>query len=483
MCCLQLGPLHQQRCGMEVAVCHLWCRSPAGPSRSPSDLPITRTARPRSGADVSGSKGSESGQTTMIMALLLGTFLFGFVALAVDLGSLFQAKRMAQSAADAAAVAAAERYGSSTGQQTAAEAIARLNGFDTQASVNPATVRLNSPPTSGSYASGSSSYVEAIVSKPVPTFFMGMVNHTATVTVAARAVAGYGQPSPTCVCLEGGSGMSLYLTNNSELTANGCGIAVNSASSNAVSVVRNSTLSAQRLSTVSTNWYNSSNISNNGQITPTTRIVQGASMACKPPMPTPPVYSAALCSADPQTKNTTNGAVYSVGPGAANGNTQNGNLVCYSSLSVGKNNSTVTLNPGIYVIDGGDLHFYNSNGGVPNYGGNGVYFYLTGGASLTVDKGANVNVTAMTSGTYSGVLIQQDTANTSTISIEEGSNTIFNGAIYAPSAALTIGSGSGGTVNGPVVAKSLSIDQGGTLTANPVSNLGTMNTSVAKLTE
>ena len=424
---------------------------------------------------------TESGQTTLLMALFLGTFLFAFVALGVDLGYMFRAKRMAQAAADAAALAAAEEAGDSTAQQNAAEAIARLNGFDTAATVNPAIVKLNSPPTAGNYKT--SAYIEAIVSKPIPTFFMGAVNHKATVTVAARAVAASGLTSPTCVCLEGTTGQDVYLDNNSTLTATGCGITVNSSSSNAVGVFNNSTLSAQSLGTVSTSWYNSSNLSNSGSISSSTKIVQGISTSCSPSMPAAPSYNASQCTADPVNNHPSGNATYSVGPGATNSTTQNGNLVCYSSLEVGKNNNSVTLNSGIYVINGGTLRFYSKNGGYSNYGGNGVYFYLTNGATLTIDQGAIVNLTAMTSGTYSGILVQQDTADTNTITIQEGSYATFNGGVYAPAASIDIESGSGSTVNGPVVAQAVSVKEGGSLTSTPVSNLGTMNLSVAKLTE
>ena len=47
----------------------------------------------------------ESGQATTIMALFMGLVMLGFIALALDVGYLFRAKRIAQAAADAAAVA------------------------------------------------------------------------------------------------------------------------------------------------------------------------------------------------------------------------------------------------------------------------------------------------------------------------------------------------------------------------------------------
>ena len=422
----------------------------------------------------------ESGQTTLLMGLFLGTFLFAFVALGVDLGYMFRAKRMAQAAADAAALAAAEEAGDSTAEQNAAEAIARLNGFDTKAASNPATVKLNSPPSTGNYTS--SAYIEAVVSEPIPTFFMGAVNHKATMVVAARAVAASGMTSPTCVCLQGSTGQDLYLDNQATLTATGCGITVDSNSSNAVAIQNNSTLTAQSIGSISTGWY-PSGLTNNGSITSSTKVVQGISTACKPSMPVAPTYNASQCTSDPVNNFPNGNGSYSVGPGSANSTTQGGDLVCYSSLEVGKNNNSVTLNSGIYVINGGNLRFYSKNGGYSNYGGNGVYFYLTNGATLTIDQGAIVNLTAMTSGTYSGILVQQDTADTNTLTIEEGSYATFNGGIYAPSAAIAIQSGSGSTVNGPVVAQSLSVDEGGSLTSTPVSNLGTMNLSVAKLAE
>ena len=128
----------------------------------------------------------ERGQSTVLMSLFMATFLCGFVALGIDTQSLFKAKRMAQAAADAAAMAAAEEASNGTSsEQAAANAMAKLNGFDTTLATNPATVTL-SVPSGGDY-SGSSSYIQATVSKPISTFFMSVVNKKLTMTVAARA--------------------------------------------------------------------------------------------------------------------------------------------------------------------------------------------------------------------------------------------------------------------------------------------------------
>jgi hypothetical protein len=58
----------------------------------------------------------------------------------------------------------------------------------------------------------------------------------------------------------------------------------------------------------------------------------------------------------------------------------------------------------VYVINGGTLKI-NGNA---NITGSGVTFYLTGGATVSMNGDATVNLTAPTSGTYSGILFYGD---------------------------------------------------------------------------
>jgi Flp pilus assembly protein TadG len=259
----------------------------------------------------------ERGQTTILMTVIMATFLFGFIAMGVDVEYLFRAKRMAQAAADAAAVAAAEEYGSSTNEQNAANAMAKFNGFDTTLATNPAVVTITPEQYSnydGTTASlVQNSYVTVKVSQPIRTFFMGMLKAGGTVTVSATATAGGGLSSPTCVCLEGTSGMDLNLSNNAKFTASGCGTTVNSSSSNAVGVVGSATLTSAVLGTVSSTWDNSSNINNAGTISSSTHVVLGISNGCSPTLPVVPSYSASACTADPLTHYGNGGSSYSVG--------------------------------------------------------------------------------------------------------------------------------------------------------------------------
>lgn len=422
----------------------------------------------------------ERGQATIMMAVFMSLVMMGFLGFALDVGYFFQQERQAQAAADAAAIAAAEEYsyGNSSNVQSAANAIAALNGFDPAASTNPATVTITQP-TSGNYATSSggspSGWVQATVTRPVPTFFLAAFNRLGTMTVAGTATAGQGETSPTCICLEGTSGMDLNMSNNSKLTATGCGVTVNSSSNNAVGVVGSATLSALSLGTVSSTWNNISNINNNGKITSSTDIVLGISSGCNPTLPTLPTYSS--CTADPLTHYGNGGSTYTVGPNSGNGTTTGGNTICYNSLTIGSNNDTVTLNPGVYVINGGSLHWLSG----PQKGGSGVSFFLVNGATVTIDNGANPTISAPTSGTYQNVLFYQPASNTNAMSLQGGSTTNMSGIVYAPGAALTVGNGSSSTISLGVVAQSMTLNGGCNFVSTSYSNMGTLNISTASL--
>jgi hypothetical protein len=72
--------------------------------------------------------------------------------------------------------------------------------------------------------------------------------------------------------------------------------------------------------------------------------------------------------------------------------------------------NTVTLSPGTYIVSGGDFKI-NANA---NISGTGVTIYLTGSARVSMNGNATVNLSAPTSGTYSGILFFGDRSNTAT---------------------------------------------------------------------
>jgi Flp pilus assembly protein TadG len=416
----------------------------------------------------------ERGQSTVFVALVMGIIMLGFVALALDVGYLFSEKRMAQAAADAAALAAAEEVSanaSTASEQNAANSMATLNGFNTALVTNPAQVFLTTPATG---------YVQAVVSQPIHTFFMGVFNsNMQTVTVAASAVAGGNQTAPACVCLEGTSGMDLNMSNNAKLNASGCNVTVDSASTNAAQMIGSASLSTPVLGLVSTTW-NTSYVNNGGTIN-SSKVDTGVA-ACAPNITVPVLPPGITCYNNPiqgwvlpgykanytlplQNVTLTNGT--HINEVATN------NTICYNSLNL-SDASSVTFSPGYTYYIKGD---FTTGGGAP-VTGNGVTFVVMG--NIDIANGVTVNLSAPTVSGVPQTLFYD--MGTSAI-FEGGSNSNFSGLIDAPNAAITLNNGTGTTTNMDIVAQTLTMAGGAALNSYSAPNLGTSNTTIAKLVQ
>ena len=110
---------------------------------------------------------------------------------------------------------------------------------------------------------------------------------------------------------------------------------------------------------------------------------------------------------------------------------------CFSGMDI---KGTVTFDPGVYYIDGGSFNL----GSQANVSGSGVTFILTSSnaatngasvATINMNGGAQVNLTAPSSGTYSGVLFYQDRRASAgvTNSVTGNSSSVLQGAIYTAS--------------------------------------------------
>jgi len=381
------------------------------------------------------------------MAALCMPLMLGFLGFALDVGMLSVEKRKVQAAADSAAIAGAAElsYGD---YAAAAQSAAALNGFTD--GVNGATVTVNPSgsstpsPLYGAYAA-QPGYVEVIVKQSTPTVFMGIFNFT-SVNVSAHAVAGLGGTG-NCVYALNSIGTTILLNNNAQLSSPDCGVVDDSMTSPAISVSGNASITASSVESVGGVYADNSG----SKISPT--ATTGIAAVSDPLANlSPPSYSPSSCTADPLTSHSNGGSTYSVGPGSANSTTQNGSTVCYTSLTLGVNGDTVTLNPGVYVITGA-LTF--ASGTV--LGGSGVTFYLVGLGSVNIGNGATMNFSAPTSGTYDGILFYQDRSDILPATIEGGSSSTLQGILYFPSAALLIGNGSTSTVSAPIIASSLTM--------------------------
>jgi hypothetical protein len=432
----------------------------------------------------------DDGQAVVLVASFLGMLALGFVALAVDVGFFFHEKRMAQSAADAAAIAAAEEvsYGDSSNSTSAAKAIAKLNGFDTTLATNPAVVSVQIP-TAGNY-SGSSSYVQVTVSRQFPTFFLGAFQGSSNmITIGARAVAGPGAPSSSnCIIGLNSTGVSTanapiygYPNDNADVAVSGggslkapnCGVCGNSPGGTSVYAVGSGSITAASISSPGGDFS-----TGGGSITATNGVTQSG---CSNPLAgkfTAPTLGACTDPAWMAGTATGTGSATSAG-GAAE--TLGPGTYCNFNTS---NVSALHLTPGTYMFSGN----WSTNSGTtincPTCtGGSGVFFYFAPGSIMNasstnpegsapdgIGNGTTLNLTASTSGTWSGVLMWDNSGTSSspdTFTFGGGSSSSLTGNMYMPYTNLNLGNGTNtGALSSLIVANSITVQGGSTVTDN-----------------
>ena len=358
--------------------------------------------------------------------------LLALVAVAADMGYFFDYRRRMQTGADNAAMAGAVqlRRGASDGQiQTAALSGAASDGFSNGA--NDTQVTINHPPNSGYYA-GNPGFVEAIISQPRPTLFMGILG-VQRANVSTLAVAG-AQPGTNCIYALDPTAASAFNVNGGATVAASCGIVDDSNSSSAMN-------SSGGSSTVT-----ATSIAVTGNVTgccyfptPQTGV---------PPEPDPFAQRAAPAfssGCDYTNFKVNSGSPETLTPGVyCNGITVNAG-------------SVVTFSPGLYVLNGGGL---SVNGNAVLHG-TGVTFYNTGSESyaykpVAFSGGAVGTLSAPTSGPMEAMLFFQDRAiaskQTNTIS---GSSTLsLAGALYFPTTPLNFSGNSSGNAAYTIIVAS-----------------------------
>lgn len=373
----------------------------------------------------------ESGQV-MVLAVLCLTVLLGFVAFAVDVGILLRQKRIEQTAADSAALAGAAEI--SYGDVTAgAQNDAAQNGVPSSA------VSVHNPPISGPN-SGNSAYVEVDISENQPTFFMNLF-HLSSLAVGARAVA-TNVPSTNCVYTLGLTGTDILQTENpggsGNLTISNCSILDDSSDPTAaLKRTGSGSISAKSIGIVG-------NYSQTGSGSISPNPTTGITAVLNPLSLTAPSYVASSCSA--AFSNSGGSSVTIPGPSTPGG------IICYDGIS-NTGSGTITFPAGTYVING---NF--SNSGSAGLSGTGVTFYLPPGSnSLSINGSGTINLSAPTTGMYSGILFYQDPDDIMTMSITGSSSRTFNGIFYAPNAELDLTGSTGATFDTDLVVGSLKI--------------------------
>lgn len=379
----------------------------------------------------------ESGQV-LVMTVLCMTVLMGFMALAIDVGLLFRAKRNLQIAADATATATALDYyydhsvanAEAVGTQAATD-----NGIT--ASTGGPTVTINAGANGEITTSyhNSAGYFEAILTQPNPTFFMNVFGMS-NVTVTARAVAGTPGAAQGCVyVMDPNAAPAMELQGSFTVTAAKCGIIVDSGANGAL----NFTGGGGSLTAGSVSVHGTAT-GHTGDSTPAP--VTGVAPVTDP-----------LQSIVPPTPS-----------GCVAGGTLTGNIgtaggtVCYTG-NVKLSNAVVS---GTIIVTG-NLTLDSS----VTSGAGGVTLDLTTG-SLTENTNTTLGLVAPTTGTYNGIVLMAPLTNASTLEFDFGhSNGTLKGIIHAPGAELYLHDSGG--------------DKGGGLQLTTDLIIGTLNDKTATL--
>jgi hypothetical protein len=132
--------------------------------------------------------------------------------------------------------------------------------------------------------------------------------------------------------------------------------------------------------------------------------------------------------------------------------------------------ASVTLNPGLYLIEGGGftvsgnasvsgagVMIYNTGSNYPNAGGSFGGITLSGNGTFSLSASAT-----STGGTDAGILIFQPTANTRALSLSGNGVAGITGTVYAPSAQVVISGNA--KLSGALVADELSLSGNGVST-------------------
>ncbi len=388
----------------------------------------------------------ESGQILALTVLSM-TLLIACVALAVDVGVLFRAKRNAQIAADAAAIAGAMEYRYGTGNvTTAADNAALANGFAAS------TVTVIPSPTSGSHTG--TGFVEVDINQPNPTVFMSMFVN-GNVNVGARAVAGTVAGQACIYVLDPTDANTLYLQGNADIDTPNCGIQVNSSDPGAFCDQGSASIEAPFLHIVG----GQSGKGKCAKAPGSTPVSTGVPPVVDPfnnmsgPIPATACNGANTVSAATVTSATT------IPSTSVTTGTTTASVTCFSTANVTLGSGLTLGSPGgnqIFVFEngvniGGTM---TVNGTIDIYQGT----FSQGNSALTVNAPANKG------DTYNGIAVMEPSSNTTSGTCKDGlgepclqlqfgsGSGQINGIVYAPTSQVYQQDHGGGTVVTGVIA-------------------------------
>jgi hypothetical protein len=370
------------------------------------------------------------GNVIVLIAVMLIPIM-GVVAIALDGGVLQQDRRMAQAAADAAALAAAEDlYANYLGSQgfdvtgtakSSALGIASANGFSNDG-VN-SKVTVNIPPTSGLHQ-GLPGYAEVIIEYYQSRLFSNLWGGD-KLTVRARAVA-IGKWAPFrdgIMVLDPTSSGSLSANGGASINVVNADVIVDSNAPDAATAIGGTVISAPNFyitgvpgtSTTGGGTF-AGNIVDNQQPTPD-------------PLANIPVPDPSTMTNQGHSGNFAGQKTYYIQPGVYEG-----------GIKV-SGSATLVMAPGIYYMQNGGFSFT----GLGNLVAEGVMIYTNPTSNsdvININGNGSIDFTPPTSGVYQGMALWQARSSTNTVYITGNGASALYGTVYAQHGTLNV-SGNG----------------------------------------
>jgi Flp pilus assembly protein TadG len=342
----------------------------------------------------------DKGNVTIIVALCM-PLLIGAVAFGVEVGFWRYDQVRLQKIADASAfTAAVVKRAGGTDYTTQATTSATTNGYTTTTD----TIAFHAPSTT---TPSDASSVEVVLTRTEPQWFTALFTSHAEV-ITARATATYNSATDACIlALNPSAQKAVDFAGNSGLTLDGCSVMSDSIASNGFNMQGSSTASAPCI-------YSAGGASLGGSLTLTTCA---GVKTYQPPVADPFASLAMPATPSGNCKNLHN-----------NNSTPNGNFICGDHIKNSVDWSTGSAQ--VFVIDGsgGDLTV-DAN---VTFTCNLCTFYLINGAGLKINGNSTVNLSAPTSGTYSGMLILGGRTSNGTVTINGTNTSQVTGSIYLP---------------------------------------------------
>jgi hypothetical protein len=402
---------------------------------------------------LTGWKSCDRGSVAIQLGILM-TVLLGMASLGTEIPYLMYKHRQMQTTADSAALGAAVAVsqGYPSPIRTEAYGIAAALGFTNGSS--SATITVNNPPLSGNYT-GNNRAVEVIASQPQTIKMAGLFG-VSIYSLSARAVALAGATGSYCLLgTDTASATAVDISNGAAVTLSGCGLAVNATGPAALSVSGGSVLRAQAVTASG-----QVSIGSNGSVI----HAPGGIMQNQPVTEAPyaNVAMPASCGCD-YTNLSLGKGTYQLSPGR------------YCGGITIPNGAVVSMAPGTYYIKSGS--FSVLGGSVT---GSGVTIVLTqntsGYATVSVQGGSTVSLSAPTSGATAGLLFFGDhnapSSNVNSFVFSGGTTEDFTGALYFPSQQILFSNGSGSAACIQLIAWHIQIKGTASQFSNDCSNSG-----------